>query len=114
MIVVIYITYSCVDPLDAAWMPKCFTYQWFGIRCPGCGTQRALHSLLSGDLKAAFFYNPLMVLSVPYLLMAIVLDSKSIRAKHPKLHQLFLGERAIWLLLAVLLIYTIVRNYFEF
>lgn len=114
IIVILYVIYSSVDPLDAAWMPKCYTYQWFGVRCPGCGTQRALHALLCGEVKTAFMYNPLLVVSLPYLITILIVDSKSIKEKHPKLHNLYLGEKAIWILLSVLIIYTIVRNYFEF
>lgn len=112
--VIIFVIYRSTNPYDAQWMPKCLSYTWFGIRCPGCGTQRALHSLFAGDFKAAFLYNPLLILSVPYFVSVLLLDVKSVRKRYPKIHHLMLSQRAIWILLTVLLIYTLVRNYFEF
>lgn len=112
--VFVYFIYSKINPVDAVWMPKCFSYTLFGIQCPGCGTQRALHSLFCGDFRAAFFFNPLLLLSVPYFLMVVLLESKHIKQKFPRLHHLLLGERAIWILILVLFIYTVLRNYFEF
>ena len=101
--------YRNVDPIDSYYMPKCLSYTVFGIRCPGCGTQRAIHSILTGDFKAALQFNPIL-----YITTTIILDIKSVKAKHPKLHNLFLGEKTIWVLLCILLIYTILRNIFAF
>lgn len=100
--------------MEAVWMPKCFSYTLFGVRCPGCGTQRALHSMLCGDFRSAFFFNPLLVLSVPYFMVALFLDLKRVKQKYPMLHNFVLGEKAIWVLIIVLFIYTLVRNYFDF
>lgn len=114
IIVLVIVVYRFTDPIDAVWMPKCFSYSCFGVRCPGCGTQRALHSLFMGDVKGAFMYNPLLVVSVPYFVCVLFLEIKSVRKRYPRIHHALLGQRAIWVLLAILLIYTLVRNYFEF
>ena len=106
--------YKNVDPIDACYMPKCLSYTIFGIRCPGCGTQRAIHAILAGDFKAALQFNPLIFASMLYIITTVILDMKSVKAKHPKLHNLFLGQKAISILLCVLLIYTILRNIFAF
>lgn len=42
----------------------------FKIPCPGCGSTRALISLLSGDLKGYFDYNPATLLIIITLMMA--------------------------------------------
>ena len=42
------------------------------IKCPGCGSQRAIHSLLNLDIKSAFGYNPLLVCTLPYIIMAFI------------------------------------------
>lgn len=113
-VVVVYVIYKSVDPLESAFMPKCFSYTLFGIKCPGCGTQRALHSLFCGDLVNAIRFNPLLILSVPYIIVVSLLEINSVKTKYPKLHKALLGERAIWILLILLAIYTIVRNFFDF
>ena len=48
--------------------PACPLYQMTGLWCPGCGLTRATHSLLRGDVGAAFGYN----LFFPVFLGAIV------------------------------------------
>ena len=37
---------------------------WF---CPGCGSTRALHHLLNGDIVSAFQANPLLIAGLPLL-----------------------------------------------
>lgn len=36
-----------------------------GFYCPGCGTLRALHALMSGDPVTAWSFNPLLIASLP-------------------------------------------------
>ncbi|MCK8616095.1 DUF2752 domain-containing protein [Gordonia sp. C13] len=49
-------------------LPVCPTKLVFGVTCPGCGSQRALYSLLHGDLSAALHYNAAFVLAIGLLL----------------------------------------------
>lgn len=46
------------DPRSAGFFPKCPMFLWTGLQCPGCGTTRALHALVHGDLAAAVRFNP--------------------------------------------------------
>ncbi len=46
---------------------QCPFHQFTGYHCPGCGTLRAAHSLLHGQIGVALGFNPLMVLSLPFL-----------------------------------------------
>ena len=48
-----------VDPRPAGNYPPCLFLYFTGCYCPGCGTLRALHRLLHGDLLGALGYNPL-------------------------------------------------------
>ena len=65
--------YSAFDPADSVFWPKCPFYLLTGLECPGCGSQRAIHSLLNGDPVSAMHYNLLLVLAIPYLLLYAVL-----------------------------------------
>lgn len=47
--------------------PKCIFYELTGIYCPGCGTTRTIFYLGRGDLCQAWRYNPLLLVSLPFL-----------------------------------------------
>jgi hypothetical protein len=53
------------DPTKVAIFPPCIFHQVTGLDCPGCGTQRALHQLLHGNIIAALRLNAMFVLSLP-------------------------------------------------
>jgi len=55
----------------SAWVPQCPVHALTGLHCPGCGAWRALGSLAEADLIAAAAYNPLLVLTLPLLLLAL-------------------------------------------
>lgn len=68
---VVITTLYIVDPLDHLWIPKCPTKLIFGIDCPGCGCQRAIHAFLHGDVIKAIKYNPFIVFALPYAIIAM-------------------------------------------
>ena len=57
----------CVDPAGGGVYPPCLFHSITGWYCPGCGSLRAVHRLLHGQLAAAFRMNPLLVASLPVL-----------------------------------------------
>lgn len=63
--------YYGVDPSHADWLPRCWFHEWTGWQCPACGGQRALHSLLHGQVREAVGYNLFLVVAVPYLLLVV-------------------------------------------
>lgn len=60
------------SPTSNPILPPCPLYALTGIHCPGCGSTRATHALLNGDLVAAFGLNPLMVMAIPVLVFAFL------------------------------------------
>lgn len=63
---------ATVSPADSPFYPKCQLHQLTGLHCPGCGLTRALHSGLNGDLSQAIAYNPLALIVLPVLALALV------------------------------------------
>jgi hypothetical protein len=49
------------DPMQSRLYPPCPLLWLTGLYCPGCGTLRALHNLLRGQIHAAVSFNPLLV-----------------------------------------------------
>ena len=40
--------------------PRCVFKAASGYDCPGCGSTRAVHQLLHGNIRQAFLFNPLL------------------------------------------------------
>ncbi len=57
-----------VDPRTARLAPVCTLHLTTGLHCPGCGTGRALHALVHGDLARAIRLNVLAVATIPVFL----------------------------------------------
>lgn len=80
-----------------------------GFTCPGCGSTRAMHRLIHGDVIAAFQFNPLFVLALPLLLYVLVrYTDAAIRGK--TLNPNRLNAKYIWVLFVVILSFWIFRN----
>lgn len=56
-----------VNPAAAGWLPPCPWHALTGLQCPGCGSLRAIHSLLHLDWAQALALNPLACLCLPFL-----------------------------------------------
>lgn len=61
------VTLRVFDPATSGVFPPCPVRYLTGWYCPGCGSLRALHQLLHGNLQAAWAMNPLTVLLLPFL-----------------------------------------------
>jgi hypothetical protein len=97
------------EPGKSGFFPACPFRMLTGFTCPGCGSTRGLHRLLHGDVIAAFEFNPLMVLSLPFLLYALVRYTTAAVTGRP-LQQNRLNAKYIWMLFAVIMSFWVIRN----
>jgi len=105
------VVYWRFSPGDNKFFPKCPFYSLTGYRCMGCGSQRAIHSLLNFNFSAAIRENMLVVVSIPYLFTGFVFDSiKQPGARILRWRKILYGYRAIIIVLAVLVSFWILRN----
>lgn len=74
VVVAMLSVYFYFDPNDSVFFPRCVVKQLTGYDCPGCGSQRAIHALLHGDIVTAWRYNALMLLLLPLSLMLAVAE----------------------------------------
>jgi len=60
------------EPGKTGFFPPCMFRLITGFTCPGCGSTRAVHQILHGHFIAAFELNPLFLVSIPFLLYALL------------------------------------------
>lgn len=107
------VLYFVYDPGEMPFFPRCPFLAVTGWQCPGCGSQRAVHSLLHGEIGAAWAVNPLLVACIPYLLLGFTADIFSRRYTWAAwVRKNLYGATAAWIVLAVVVLYTIARNIF--
>jgi hypothetical protein len=97
------------NPSTNGFYPICLFHKLTGWNCPGCGGTRAVYALLHGDWRLALKDNALFVV----LLAAAVARSvwfvvKKIQ-RQPSGQQFF-PVNFLWALLAVAVIFTVLRN----
>lgn len=88
-------------------LPPCPFLALTGWLCPGCGSTRALHALLHGDLVRALAMNPLLVIASP-LLAWMALNAAGANPPGRRLLMPWSANPNSWL--AVLLGYGVLRN----
>ena len=58
-IITVYFTYN---PSQYSIFPKCPFYSFTNLYCPGCGSQRAIHQILNGNIVSGLNHNILIIL----------------------------------------------------
>ena len=86
------------DPRIVKFYPICFFRVATGCNCPGCGALRATYCLLHGDFISALKYNPLLVISLPFIFLLAI-------TKHKRF-----GPWLPWTVFGILVSYTLLRN----
>ena len=96
------------DPYTSQILPPCPWLTLTGWQCPGCGSTRALYSLLHGDVAQAFVMNPLLLAS--YLsAMLLVAMTLAERTRRPTLARA-LATAAIALVVGAAAYTGVIRN----
>ncbi|MBD5193512.1 MAG: DUF2752 domain-containing protein [Bacteroidales bacterium] len=105
--------YSRFDPTSTWWMPRCPSKMITGFDCPGCGSQRAIHALLHGDVAGAVRYNFMIfpAMTMVALLLVAQLGRHRWRAMG-RMHNLLNSTPVILTVLVVMIVWWVVRNIF--
>lgn len=99
--------YYTYDPSDGAGL-ECTFKLITGYDCPGCGSQRALHAFLHGDIHKAWSFNPMIFFAIPIAVYYLILETG--RRHWPRLHATSVHPLIIIVLFIAVIAYWIGRN----
>lgn len=102
--------YYFYHPAHYQLFPKCIFKSVTGLSCPGCGAQRATHELLHLNIKTAFGYNALLVISLPYILLGLLFHYTKLTEHFPKIRKLLFGNYSLLFMLIIIILFFIFRN----
>jgi hypothetical protein len=97
------------DPATSGIFPPCPLRYFTGWYCPGCGSLRAIHQLLQGNLRAAWALNPLTVAFLPFIVYGLA-SQALYEIRGSRLPGLFLRAEWIRVLCAAIILFGIARN----
>ncbi|MAZ29234.1 MAG: hypothetical protein CL868_19455 [Cytophagaceae bacterium] len=107
LLLLVFLYYS-YNPSGAGFFPRCPFYSLTGLYCPGCGSQRAMHSLLHLDFATALSYNPLFIAG-----LVIFIYNLSIKVLHYfglKAKNFLYSKQTPYIILVVVVSFWILRN----
>lgn len=108
LLILIYYNFN---PSNIAIFPKCPFLLLTGFKCPGCGSQRAIHCLLHFDIIRAIKYNFLLVAFLPVIVVLIY--AEVMKKKKPALYVKLHKAKYIWIIFGVVIGWWIIRNVFN-
>lgn len=97
------------DPARSSIFPPCPVHYLTGWYCPGCGSLRAIHALLQGNVHAAWAMNPLTMLLLPFVAYGLLSELLT-GFRGRGLPQPRLSSRAIYSLGCVVVLFGVIRN----
>lgn len=102
--------YFLFDARKTAWLPQCPFHLFTGLLCPGCGSQRALSSILHGEFLQAMRFNILLIASLPFLLYSATVMVINKTTGHTIIQKIFYSTFFVRVVLIVILVFWILRN----
>jgi Protein of unknown function (DUF2752) len=97
------------DPATSGIFPPCPVHYLTGWYCPGCGSLRAIHALLHGNLHRAWGMNPLTIALLPFIVYGL-LSELLVGLRGRGLPQPRLSSSAIYALGCVVVLFGVIRN----
>ncbi|MCF6356733.1 MAG: DUF2752 domain-containing protein [Draconibacterium sp.] len=103
------VLFFILNPAKHEIFPKCVFHTVTGYYCPGCGSQRAIHSLLhlnfAGVVDNNFLFLPAVFLLIYHYSFAFL--NKKFRWKLPNI---FYFKSTPWIILVIIILFWILRN----
>lgn len=102
--------YFFFDARYSSFFPRCTFYTLTGFLCPGCGSQRAVSSLLHGEIAHALHFNVLVVASFPFILFSYTISVVNAFRTAPLIQKIFYSPLFVKIVLAVVIFFFVLRN----
>ncbi|NEV93196.1 DUF2752 domain-containing protein [Psychroflexus sp. YR1-1] len=109
VILTLGIFYFFINPVTFAYTPQCPFHSLTGLHCPGCGSQRAFHEILHGNIWGGLQHNFLILLAV-FVIGYKVYRAYLYKPKSKTTQSLLHHNAAPWIILALVLGFWILRN----
>ncbi|WP_428982692.1 DUF2752 domain-containing protein [Pedobacter rhodius] len=90
--------------------PECPFHKFLDLDCPGCGSQRAIHAILNGQIMAALDYNLLLVMSIPLLLIHLFFRIYAHLSKKDVILNFWYNPVVPKIILIIVIVFWIIRN----
>ena len=87
-----------LDPIETRFFPHCPFFALTGLKCPGCGTARALHAVLHGRFTEALCFNAVLPAMLVILAYCLAFPRHAQRAY------------VVWTLLVFIVAWWVIRN----
>lgn len=109
-VIILAIIYYRFNPAKYGFFPRCPFHTLTGFDCPGCGSQRAIYSLLHGKVGDAIKYNLLLVLSIPFLTVHFAYKVKSLLLNKDLRWAIIYHPLTPKIIFVIVLVFWITRN----
>jgi hypothetical protein len=103
------VLFFILNPAEYELFPRCLFYSATGLYCPGCGSQRAIHSLLHLNPKGVVNNNILFIpafIAVGYHYIHPLLNDRL----NLNLPDFFYKKNTPWIVLIIFLLFWLLRN----
>lgn len=110
LLIVVAVFYFSINPATSKYLPRCVFLVITGYKCPGCGSQRVIHSLLHGNFIDALRYNAFFVAAIPVIALYVINDYTRLIPK--KVGEVITHHYAIAALGAIVILWWVLRNVF--
>ena len=102
--------YFNLNPKSFAYFPKCPFYSFTGLYCPGCGSQRAFHEMLHGNLWVGIQHNFLIILALLVIFYKFYVFFQNRFQKENTVKNILYHNATPWVILVVVVSFWILRN----
>lgn len=103
------ILYFTINPNTFPYTPKCPFYSLTGFHCPGCGSQRAFHEILHGNIWTGLQHNFLILFAAIIFIYKFYISYIN-KSSSKKSNNLLHHNATPWVILALVVGFWILRN----